>query len=421
MRKLIMYLILVLLTMGLVTAGSINDSIKNTQTPYLGEKGGFDSLFVNPAGMAGQTEAFTFSLFGSVTVPPDLGDTVELAQKVADEVDAGSLTTETAVELATIMTENLDYATLQSTLLVGTSLAAYATAQDLLDYLATSPDLSADVATLTTNFNSNESYALTAFDDVAQVYGTGSVKMGTLLKGLGLSLYHSEGVTFALGNRGIKSLATESGLQGGYGLKLGPLSVGASANLGLWTLHEDIDLSANPDIMTAPMGYAYSYGVDVGAQFTLLPGLTFGAVINNLLGSSPVDSSDYTTTTLEALLDGNAIGIEKDYVFSTDLDVGVTWAPDWPGWFRPMLSADYYDFVSLFTSDTELTLEEALAHLRLGASLHLAIFDFGAQYYNNYFTLGAGLDLAFFQLYLEATANQEMSDLGGSVLVKLQF
>ncbi|MBI9104631.1 MAG: hypothetical protein JEY99_19600 [Spirochaetales bacterium] len=240
---------------------------------------------------------------------------------------------------------------------------------------------------------------------------------------MGVSDYTSEGATVSMGNQGFEYLATETGLQGGLGINLGPLALGASANLALLTLHENINLVDNPEIMEAPMGYAYGYGVDVGAQFSILPSLTVGAVVNNLIGSSPINSDDYTLTTAQALLDGNRtpLDTEDSYVFSTDLDLGLTWAPDLPGWFRPSLSADYYDAVSLFTQDTELTMDEALKHLRLGANLHLLIFDFGAQYYNEYLTLGAGFDLAIFQVYLEATTNQAISDLGGSVLVKLHF
>ncbi|MBI9104632.1 MAG: hypothetical protein JEY99_19605 [Spirochaetales bacterium] len=164
MKKKLILISLFLLSLSMIFAGSINDTIKNTQTPYVADKGGFDSLFINPAGMAGQTDAFNLSVFGTVTVPPNIMELLDTATALSDAAETGTITEENAEDVAVILAENLTQDDLDI-LLAGTELAGL-TAEDLMDYDYSTLD-NTELTTLTTQLESNQELALSAFDDVA--------------------------------------------------------------------------------------------------------------------------------------------------------------------------------------------------------------------------------------------------------------
>ena len=64
-KGLALLLIMFIFTVTAVFAGTPFEDDHKTWDPYLADtQGGFDSLFVNPAGLAGQTEIFSLAVEG---------------------------------------------------------------------------------------------------------------------------------------------------------------------------------------------------------------------------------------------------------------------------------------------------------------------------------------------------------------------
>ncbi len=424
MKKIILLITFVAMAATLVAQARPFEVTKNSYDPYIAEKSGFDSLFVNPAGMAEQSEFFVFEVEAGTAGKTKTYQTLEVFLRNPDLLSGSSTSTEpTPADLEVIMdllAENIPQGDLN--LLTSGSALDGMTPQEIAVYLDSNDLTDSDVSTISTNADANTyilENAVNSLTDDLKVNVESTVKIGTLIKGFGIGVYGNAYTNLDAKALGFKPLIGETGIKAGYGFNVGPFGLGVS---GDFAVIGNIADSSVDDFMTADMVYGYAWGLDAGMTFDILPSLTVGAVLTDIIGSY-IDSGT-TYTNLDFLMNGGTPpALESSYTFDLDLDFGVTWAPVIGNGklLAPKFHADYYDFIGLFRTPPS-DFQGFMNHMRFGAELELLSFiNFKAMYYQEFFTLGAGVDLLFFEVFGEFLFNQEFTDIGGSVLVKLHF
>ena len=454
MRDRIIILFVLLILPATLFAGTLFEDEKKTSDPYVGERGGFNSLFVNPAGAAGQS-GFELSVnVGARTKVNDaklLMGMTDMAMAVgsggASEVDNIADASQTLVEL--VDSGVIDQALIDS-LFGGTSLdwasvdwtdpAAVQTAAEGLS--------GAETTTIETNLDgvvdgSNAAF-YAALPGEISVDALASFKTGFLIKGFGLGVYdYAMGVAFmdsASQEYGLKTIYNELGViaGGGFNLYEGKLAIGFSGNYGILMKNSSpVGFDNFNSLISDPgtINYGYTWGVDLGAVWRPTPALGVGITFNDVIGYTQVDTP-YTADGIMGIIDSGAYLMDNvQYEFTMDMDAGITWQPDWR-FVRPKLSFDMYNVIGYAEDVAENgdTFEEAmnrtLSHMRFGANF--TFFDFlniGGQYYDHYLSVGAGLDLLFLELYGEVKVHEEMfynSDIndvpiGGDLMIRLHF
>ena len=424
MKKILIILLMVAMAATLVAQTRMFEITKNSYDPYIAEKSGFDSLFVNPAGMAGQSEFFVFEVEAGTAGKTKTYQTLELFLRNPGLFDESATADPTAEDINAIMdllADNLPDADVL-TLLTGTTLDGTITStDDLVAYLEGGGTISQDDANIIgSNANDNPEIvenAAAALSGDLKVNVEATVKIGTLIKGFGLGVYGNAYTDLNVAALGFKPLIGETGVKVGYGFNLGPFGIGVSGDFAVIGNIADASID---DFMTADMVYGYAWGIDAGMTFDILPSLTVGAVLTDIIGTY----SDAGITTLDYLMNGGTPSpIDSSYAFNLDLDFGVTWAPMIGGGklLAPKFNVDYYDFIGLFRTPPS-DFQGFMNHMRFGAELELLSFiNVKAMYYQEFFTLGAGVDLLFLEVFGEFLFNQEFTDIGGSLLVKLHF
>ncbi len=454
MRDRIIILFVLLILPATLFAGTLFEDEKKTSDPYVGERGGFNSLFVNPAGAAGQS-GFELSVnVGARTKVNDaklLMGMTDMAMAVgsggASEVDNIADASQTLVEL--VDSGVIDQALIDS-LFGGTSLdwasvdwtdpAAVQTAAEGLS--------GAETTTIETNLDgvvdgSNAAF-YAALPGEISVDALASFKTGFLIKGFGLGVYdYAMGVAFmdsASQEYGLKTIYNELGViaGGGFNLYEGKLAIGFSGNYGILMKNSSpVGFDNFNSLISDPgtINYGYTWGVDLGAVWRPTPALGVGITFNDVIGYTQVDTP-YTADGIMGIIDSGAYLMDNvQYEFTMDMDAGITWQPDWR-FVRPKLSFDMYNVIG-YAEDVaengdnfEQAMNRTLSHMRFGANF--TFFDFlniGSQYYDHYLSVGAGLDLLFLELYGEVKVHEEVfynSDIndvpiGGDLMVRLHF
>lgn len=422
MKKIVLSLLVLTAAFGLMAQSRPFEESKTSYDPYIAEKGGFDSLFVNPAGMAGQSEYFVFEVEAGTAGATSTYKTIEAFLRNPEMLSGGTTTSDpTPADLEVILdllAEQISQTDLN--LLTAGSALDGMTPEQIAVYLDSHNLTEADVSAIAANADSNPTIledAVTSLQDDLKVNVEATTKIGTLINGFGLGVYANAYSLLDAATLGVNPLIGETGVKLGYGFNLGPFAIGVS---GDFAVIGNIASSSIEDIMNTDMVYGYAWGIDAGMTFDILPSLTVGAVLTDIIGSY----SDAGTTSLQEIMDGAApASLNYSYSFDLDLDFGITWAPQIGSGkiFAPKLHADYYDFISLFT-DTPDTFQDFLNHMRFGAELELLSFiNAKAMYYREFFTIGAGVDLLFFEVFGEFMFNQEFTEIGASALVKLHF
>ena len=112
MKKTGLILILFALPVALF-AGTLLETSLAAYDPYLADRDGFDSLFMNPAGMAGDTQYFTLSVdagtWGELDNYKLLADNIDIITSMGA---GGTLTPEQADSLMPLLLGEIDQATL---------------------------------------------------------------------------------------------------------------------------------------------------------------------------------------------------------------------------------------------------------------------------------------------------------------------
>lgn len=440
-------------------AGTLFEDEKKTSDPYVGERGGFNSLFVNPAGAAGQS-GFEMSL--SVGARTKMND-IQLVMGMADmamgmmEGGGGTMDVQTLADASQTLVDLVDSGVIDQALI--DSLFG-GTSMDWASVDWTDPEAVQTAAEgLTTGAGSEME---TIEDNIAGVMdGTNaafyaalpgeitvdalaSFKTGFLIKGFGLGIYdYAIGVAFMdPGTQvyGMKTIYNELGViaGGGFNLFEGKLALGISGNYGILMRNtspvgfEDFNTLLN-DPNT--INYGYTWGVDLGAIWRPTPALGIGVVFNDVVGYTETDTP-YSADGIFGLIDSGAYLMDSlDYKFTMDMDAGITWQPDWR-FVRPKLSFDMYNVIGYARNvadngdNFESAMYRTLEHMRFGANF--TFFEFlkvGGQFYDHYLSVGAGLDLLFLELYGEVMIRDDAftaSDLGdipigGDLMVRIHF
>lgn len=424
------FIIIALLVMpGLLFAGTFFEADKKTYDPYLADRGGFDSLFVNPAGMAGQTELINIELnvgtFGKLQDYRDIETLISQAQKL--EASDGSFDQQTAEEMIPLVADRIDVQALDD-LVNGTGLDAFVDPvsgdidiDGIEAYIEGGSLTAGEVTQIQSNFDSDPDKYLNAMDDI-DVNVSGEVKAGTLIAGIGGGMYAHTSSIMTVGARGFSNIFSELGIIGGWGFQLLPgIDVGVSGNYGILTKHDDYNLDNSVSFYNWGMSYGYSWGIDAGVIWRPNSSLRVGAVLNDIIGSTQSDYPYYASGGLSDLFGaGDGIKPPRNYEFDVDLDMGVTWAPEWRV-VRPQFHLDYYDVIGSFKEE-QYGLDEFLNHTRIGANVELLrVLNVGAQYYQRFYSLGLGVDLFVAELYADVKFDDSLEDVGGNVRLKISL
>lgn len=444
-------------------AGTLFEDEKKTSDPYVGERGGFNSLFVNPAGAAGQS-GFELSL--NVGARTKVND-VKLLMGIT-AIALGFNDTTTDMEM-TIADASQTLAELYSDGVI---------TEDFLDAIFDGTDLDPD--TVPPGFwndpasiqaaiedplfdNADLTQIETNLDEVMNNPGSpqhtdfynglpqevtakalASFKTGFLIKGFGLGIYdHAMGVAImdpVTQEYGLETIYNELGViaGGGFNLFEGKLALGISGNYGILMRNtspvgfEDFGTLLNDP---GTINYGYTWGVDLGAVWRPTPALGIGIVFNDVVGYTEVDTP-HTADGIIGLFDSGAYLMDSmNYKFTMDLDAGITWQPDWR-FVQPKLSFDMYNVIGYARDvadngdDFESAMYRTLEHMRFGANFTFFEFlNIGGQFYDHYLSVGAGLDLLFLELYAEVKIRDDAfsaSDLGdvpigGDLMVRIHF
>jgi len=459
----IIFLFFLLILPATLFAGTLFEDEKKTSDPYVGERGGFNSLFVNPAGVAGQS-GFELSLnVGTRTKVNDvklLMGITDLAMGFSDSsIDQDLTIADASQTLSTLYSDGIITDDFLDAIFDGTDLDPDSLPPGVwgdpaqIQSLIEDPNFdSADLTQIETNLD--EAMNNPASQQYADLYAglpaevsidaLASFKAGFLIKGFGLGIYdQAMAVAFmdpANQEYGIKTIYNELGViaGGGFNLFEGKLAIGFSGNYGVLMKNASPvgfdnfnSLISDPDTIN----YGYTWGVDLGAVWRPTPALGIGLVFNDVIGYTEVDTP-YSADGIMGFIDSSAYMMDSvQYKFTMDMDAGITWQPDWR-FVRPKLSFDMYNVIGYAEDVAENgdTFKEAmnrtLSHMRFGANF--TFFEFlkiGGQYYDRYLSVGAGLDLLFLELYGEVKIHDEVfynSDIndvpiGGDLMIRLHF
>ncbi len=421
MKKILISLLLVVVATGLMAQTRPFEESKSSYDPFVAQKGGFESLFVNPAAMAGETDIFTWDIEAGTQGKKSTYETIQFMMENADALSGGTadMTSEDTEQLIDLLVDNLDQTSLnlltQNTALTGMN------AEQIIAYLAAN-DLSAgDLTDIENNISNNQEQILEEALGELEVMIEFTTKVGTLIKGFGVGVYANAYSVLDAGAMGFDTLIGETGVKVGYGFPIGPINLGVSgdfAMIGDFSGDSALTMDMLGDIANQTMYYGYAWGLDVGATFDILPTLTVGAVMTDIIGTYT-----YAGTSTLSNFTSNKVKLNSSYEFDLDLDFGITWAPKLGNGklFNASFSADYYNFIGMFREPPS-DFQDVLNHMRFGAHIELLSFiNARAQYYQEFFTLGAGVDLLFLEVFGEFMFNQSFDDIGAGVLVKLHF
>ena len=433
MKKLCLILIIFALPAALFAATLLEESL-NSYDPYLADRDGFDSLFMNPAGMAGDTQYFSLAAdagtWGKLENYELLKDNIDSITAMASG-DPGAFTAEDAASLLPMMLGEIDEATWTSmTSGVSTVPTDLASAQ-AYDW-STAPV--GDLDTIASNMSDPalQEDVMNQFDNITYSVETG-IRIGTLINGFGFGLYGNTYFLYSLGAQGIQDLLFETGAVAGYAFDLGPISLGFSGKFSL-LLADDPLYPFNitkGQIKNQQILYGYAWGLDAGLIWEPVDSFRMAILFSDIIGSvTPVD--DMASGTIGDFLEGNVAGPDGGYAWNLDVGAGLAWQPDWRV-VRPKFSLDFYNLVGLvrelndesYTGLQDLYQSDAttfLRHMRVGANLRFFNFlDVGTSYYMEYISLGVGVDIKFLEAYVEVKTKQNFSDVGGSALLKIKF
>jgi hypothetical protein len=348
-------------------AGTLFEDEKKTSDPYVASRGGFNSLFVNPAGAAGQS-GFEMSVnMGVRTTSND----VKLIMAVSDMAMSMGSSDFDDVALADasqtfsdlydsgVINENLLDAIFEGTTLDPDTFTDWDDPAAVQAEIESGSVVIADVeANLDVVLNGNPGDP--QYDDFyaglpgeVSMDTLASFKTGFLIKGFGLGVYDfATAVAFmdpTTQEYGLETIYNELGViaGGGFHLMDGKLAVGVSGNYGVLMRNASpIGFDTFDSLINGPgsINYGYSWGVDAGAIWRPTPALGIGVVFNDIIGYTQTDTP-YTADGFEGFINDNAIIMDGyDYEFTMDMDAGVSWQPDWR-FVKPSLNLDVYNAI----------------------------------------------------------------------------
>ena len=445
----------------LVFAGTIFEDDKKTSDPFVADRGGFNSMFINPAGTAGQSGFELAISVGGRSTSNDiklLMGITDMAMAMADSGGSGATETESIADASQSLSDLYDSGVINDALLdslfdttaLDPALVDWsnpAAVQAAAESLTTGAG--SDMETIENNLQgvldgTNVGF-YTALDQTVgdvDVSAVASLKTGLLIKGFGLGIYdQAVGVAYmdaANQEYGLETVYNELGVVGGFGFNLleGKLALGMSGNYGVLMKNTSpVPFDSFDTLINTSINYGYNWGVDLGAIWRPTPALGVGVVFNDVIGYTEADTPR-TAAGIEGFMAEKAFFMDTvEYQVTLDLDAGISWQPDWR-FVRPKLGLDLYNVVGYGRAvadngdNFKQAMYRSLEHVRVGAQF--VFFDFlkvGAQYYNHYLSAGAGLDLLFLELYGEVKMHDQAVNadsfgdvpVGADLTVRLHF
>jgi len=452
----IFFIILLAVIPAVLFAGTLFEDEKKTSDPYIGDRGGFNSLFVNPAGAAGQSGFELAVTAGARTKMNDvkliMGVTEMAVGLSGDPADMEAAIGDAAQTLSDLLDNDVITEDLLDAVFEGTGLDpdAFTDWDDPAAIQAVVDGGGVDPAVVESNLDQvmnnpgspqyNDFYA--GLPQEVRAEALMGFKTGFLVKGWGLGVYdQATTVAFmdpATQQYGLETIYNELGViaGGGFTVMDGKLAFGLSGNYGILMKNTSpVAVDSFDTLINGSINYGYSWGLDLGAIWRPTPSLGVGVVFNDVVGYTEADTPR-TAAGFEGLIQDQAFLMNSlDYQFTMDIDAGITWQPDWR-FVTPKISADLYNVIGYARDvadegdDFEAAMYRTLEHIRVGANF--TFFDFlkvGGQYYDHYLSVGAGLDLLFLELYGEfkiqdqAVFADNLGDvpIGGDITVRIHF
>lgn len=434
-------------------AGTLFEAEKRTSDPYVGEKGGFNSLMVNPAGTAGQSGFELSANVGARSKTSDLQFLTGMynAASSMGALDGGVPTADTVGDggqvLSELYSDGIVSDALLDSLFDGTALDPSSVDwSDPAAVEAAADTLSAgDISTIEGKAEGIADGTNTDFFDALpgsiSINAVASAKIGFIIKGFGLGVYdHAAAVALmdSSGTFGLESVYNELGVVAGGGANFfkGKLALGVSGNYGVLTKNQDaIGFDDMGALASGAINFGYTWGIDIGAVWRPTPALGVGIVFNDVVGYTEADLPYESSGGYEELFATQAYLMDSlEYEVTFDIDAGITWQPDWK-FVQPKFSFDMYDIVSYgqdvaeYDDDFEEAMYRALAHMRFGANFTFFQFlKIGTMYYDNYISAGIGLDLLFLEIYADFKVSDQVfyvgwddAPLGADLMVRIHF
>ena len=453
-KKIIIISILFTTLSAVLFGGTFFEDEKKATDPFVGDFGGFGSLFVNPAGAAGQTGSELSVSFGVRTTMNDVKLIMSLKDMATAMASTEGLTEESLADVGTTLSDLYDSNVINDDLLNslfdGTDLdpdtidwsdpsavQAAAEALDSTDIAAIETQVEGIMDGTNTDFYS----ALDSTVGEVDMTALAGFKTGFLIKGWGMGIYdQAMGVAYidpSSTTYGLKTIYNELGVIAGGGFTVldGKLAFGVSANYGLLMQASDIAFEDFNTLIDGSINYGYSWGVDLGAIWRPAPSLGIGVVFNDVIGWTEADTPRTAAGLLGLLDEGAYLMNDFGYKFTMDVDAGITWHPDWR-FVEPQFSVDLYNLIGYGRDiadegdDFKAAMYRSLEHMRVG--MGFTFFDFfklRGQYFNHYLSVGVGLDLLFLELYGElkvedqAVKADSLGDvpIGGDVVIRIHL
>jgi hypothetical protein len=194
MKKIVLSLLVFTAAFGLMAQSRPFEVSKTSYDPYIAEKGGFDSLFVNPAGMAGQSEYFVFEIEAGTAGATSTYEAIDAFLSNPEMLSGGTSQTDPTPEDLAVILELLADQMTQGELdtLTGGSVLDGMTPEEIAAYLESNTLSEADVALIASNADANPAIledAVASLQDDLKVNVEATTKIGTLINGFGLGIY----------------------------------------------------------------------------------------------------------------------------------------------------------------------------------------------------------------------------------------
>ena len=448
-KKVLLVTVMVFLFPILVFPDTPFERNKKVKDPYIAENGGVGSLYVNPAGAAGES-GFDLNIRGEMSTTKDsqiffdrmaavtkaflkVGGIAEDTDEMSDEVkQARQDFIEKSLEAIQYMfaedsiSKESIQAIFEGTVLSPDADVDWSNWQEVVEKSKEIDDIE-DLFSRISSLVSGESQPFfQKMGEKKSLKVLADVRLGFLIKGFGLGTYIQAHGALAIDPSpvpsenfyGLESVYTETGLilGGGFPLFDGRLSLGITGDYRIFLGNvRPVNIAHIGGLFTGGslLAYGISWGIDVGAIWRPLPDLSVGLVLNNLIGTTEALGDRSTDMGLDNLF-SKLFSESFEYRFMPDVDLGITWHPSWR-YIDTSFSMDFYDLVSYIrdAAEAEDNFEDlmgrTLNHMRLG--VNASFFDFlktGLQFYKQYISFGIGMDMLFLELYGEYSVHKDV-------------
>ena len=407
----------------LIFAGTLFEDERKINDPFIGENAGFNSFFVNPAGAAGESGlelSFRIGALGSANASDFFSTITGMLLNVSQSDLTGDSLAALGLSFSRLRTNGAIDDAMINSIFGDTPLDTKSTNWASPDEVAKNAKaLSAeqirliDMKTKGVLVGLNRAFFNAASSNITTQM-LFNLKAGFLIKGFGAGLYDMAKIASFVGksspNFSIQTVYNELGVIAGGGFRMfrGKFALGLTANYGILMRNSSpISITNFADLIAGSINYGYSWGLDLGAIWRITPSWGLGIVFNDVFGYTQTNTP-YRAEGILGFISKKAFLINPfEYQFTGDIDIGITWQPDWRG-VQARFGFELLNLIS-YGRDVKNSGEQAadalyrsLEHIRIGAGFKFFdMLSLGVQYSSHYISAGLGLDLLFMELYSE--------------------